>query len=214
MSVAITGSPGVGKHTVARGVSRGLGGMPIVDINDIAREEGLLECVGGGGDGDSADASAPGSANDVDTGRLSSMLGKRIEGKERLVVGHLAPYVLDRDQVRAVIILRRDPRDLLAVYNDRGYPDGKAAENVQGEALGIIAYDAMTKFRDRAFQINSTGGIRDAVDRAISVISTMSGGDDTIDWLGQAYDDGRLEEIFGAWPPDTRARRGFGGSEA
>ena len=42
MSIVITGNPGVGKHTITKKISEILN-FPIVDINLIAKDLGLLE---------------------------------------------------------------------------------------------------------------------------------------------------------------------------
>ena len=42
MSIVITGNPGVGKHTIAKEISKRLK-LPINDINSIARDAGLFE---------------------------------------------------------------------------------------------------------------------------------------------------------------------------
>lgn len=42
MSIVITGNPGVGKHTVVREISKHVG-LPIIDINSIAKDAGLFE---------------------------------------------------------------------------------------------------------------------------------------------------------------------------
>ena len=42
MSYVITGNPGVGKHTLTKEISKILH-LPVIDINDIAKEFELLE---------------------------------------------------------------------------------------------------------------------------------------------------------------------------
>ena len=42
VSIVITGNPGVGKHTIAKEISRMLE-LSIMDINDIAKNAGLFE---------------------------------------------------------------------------------------------------------------------------------------------------------------------------
>jgi len=48
----------------------------------------------------------------------------------------LAPYVLDLQQVKIMIVLRRNPYDLITVYKDRNYTDEKSIENAGSEVLG------------------------------------------------------------------------------
>ena len=42
MSIVITGNPGVGKHTVTREILIQIG-LPIIDINSVAKDAGLFE---------------------------------------------------------------------------------------------------------------------------------------------------------------------------
>ena len=107
MSIVITGNPGVGKHTIAEKIAQRLE-LSIIDINKIARDSGLFE--------ENEDV------NDVDTEKLKKILAQRIS-KNSLIVGHLAPYVLEKNQVKIMIVLRRSPYELIRVYKNRKYSD-------------------------------------------------------------------------------------------
>ena len=105
MSIVITGNPGVGKHTITKKISEILN-FPVVDINIVAKDSGLFE--------------KNENTNDVDTQKLTKIL-REIKLNEKIIVGHLAPYVLEKNQVEVIIILRRNPYDLESVYNERNY---------------------------------------------------------------------------------------------
>src|SRR3972149_7245054 len=105
MSIIITGNPGVGKHTVANEISKHLG-LPISDINSIARDMGLFE--------------KNEDTNDVDISKLEKIIKEKISSPS-LIVGHLAPYVLSSVKIKTVIVLRRNPYDLISVYKKREY---------------------------------------------------------------------------------------------
>jgi len=130
MSIVITGNPGVGKHTISKKISEKLN-FPILDINIVAKDLGLFE--------------KNGNTNDVDTKKLAKILGER-KLKDTIVVGHLAPYVLEKNQVKIIIILRRNPYDLELVYKERNYLEIKIKENTGSEVLGIIMHDTIEKF--------------------------------------------------------------------
>ena len=141
MSIVITGNPGVGKHTITQEIAEKLG-LVIIDINNVAKDAGLFE--------------KNEDTNDVDTAKLKKILEQRISEKN-VIVGHLAPYVLDKNKVKIMIILRRNPYDLISVYKERKYTDEKSRENTGSEVLGIIAHDTISKFQEKAFQINTSG---------------------------------------------------------
>ena len=84
MSIVITGNPGVGKHTITKKISEILN-FPIVDINLIAKDLGVLE--------------KNENTNDVDTQKLARIFSEK-KLNEKIVVGHLAPYVLEKNQVK------------------------------------------------------------------------------------------------------------------
>ena len=138
MSIVITGNPGVGKHTITKKISEILN-FPVVDINIVAKDSGLFE--------------KNENTNDVDTQKLTKIL-REIKLNEKIIVGHLAPYVLEKNQVEIIIILRRNPYDLESVYNERNYSEIKIKENTGSEVLGIIMHDTIEKFEEKAFQIN------------------------------------------------------------
>ena len=149
MSIVITGNPGVGKHTITKKISEKLN-FPIVDINIVAKDLGLFE--------------KNGNTNDVDTKKLAKILGER-KLNDTIVVGNLAPYVLEKNQVKIIIILRRNPYDLESVYKERNYSKIKSKENTGSEILGIITHDTIEKFEEKVFQVNvSQKNIQTVVD--------------------------------------------------
>ena len=54
-----------------------------------------------------------------------AIIVKEMKLDEKIVVGHLAPYVLEKNQVKIIIILRRNPYDLESVYKERSYSEIK-----------------------------------------------------------------------------------------
>jgi adenylate kinase len=180
MSIVITGNPGVGKHTIAKKISEILN-FPIVDINIIAKDSGLFE--------------KNENTNDVDTQKLAKILEER-KLNEKIVVGHLAPYVLEKNQVEIIIILRRNPYDLESVYNERNYSEIKIKENTGSEILGIIMHDTIEKFEEKAFQINtSERNIQQVVKKILEVISKKESSEE-VDWLDLVTKNNDLEKFF------------------
>ena len=180
MSIVITGNPGVGKHTITDKISEKLK-LPIIDINKIAENAGLFEKTK--------------NTNDVDTKKLGKILEDVISEKN-IVVGHLAPYVLDKNQVKIMIVLRRNPYDLISVYKERKYTEQKIKENTGSEILGIIAHEARSKFQEKVFQIDSSGkNIQKEVERIINIISSNEGNEE-VDWLELVRKNNDLGKFF------------------
>jgi len=180
MSIVITGNPGVGKHTIAQEIAEKLE-LSIIDINSIAKDTGLFE--------------KNKDTYDVDTAKLEKILEQKISEK-KVIVGHLAPYVLDKNKVKIVIVLRRNPYDLISVYKERKYTDEKSKENLGSEVLGIIAHDAISKFQEKAFQINTSGkSIQEMVEKVMTVISSNEGNEE-VDWLNLVTKNNDLKKFF------------------
>lgn len=180
MSIGITGNPGVGKHTIAKEIAKKLD-LSILDINTIAKETGLFE--------------KNNETNDVDAIRLGSFLKQNIS-EDCLVVGHLAPYVLEKNQVTKMIVLRRNPYDLIQVYKEREYSEEKIRENAGSEVLGIIAHDTITKFQEKTRHIDTSNKtIQEVTEKAISQISE-SNGSDVVDWLDLVTRNNDLKKFF------------------
>lgn len=180
MSIVITGTPGVGKHTIGNELAQ-RSKLDIIDINKIAKNSGLFE--------------QNDESNDVDTEKLQEVLKEKISDK-CIIIGHLAPYVLEKDKVSTVIVLRRNPYDLIKVYDKRGYSDKKSRENASSEILGIITYDAKNQFQDKVFQINVTGrSIQEVLEKAELVISGDTDSEE-VDWLDLVTKNNDLKKFF------------------
>jgi len=180
MSIVITGNPGVGKHTITKKISEILN-FPIVDINIVAKDLELYE--------------KNENTNDVDTQKLAKILVER-KLDEKIVVGHLAPYVLEKNQVKIIIILRRNPYDLESVYKERNYSEIKIKENTGSEILGIITHDTIEKFEEKAFQIDvSKKNIQQVVEKVLEIISKKKGNEE-VDWLSLVTKNNDLDKFF------------------
>ena len=188
MSIVITGSPGVGKHTIAREVAQKLG-LSILDINEIARDANLFE--------------ERAETNDVDTERLREIFRQEAFLGKNVIVGHLAPYVCEKKDTKIMVILRRDPYELLSVYKERRYSEGKTKDNTASEILGIIANDAKDKFQEKAFQINtSKKSVRKVTEEVTALISNYSKDSKSIeettliDWLELVKKNNDFKKFF------------------
>ena len=180
MSIVITGNPGVGKHTITQLIADKMK-LSIIDINKIAKDSELFE--------------KNGDVNDVDVEMLEKILESKIS-KNNIIVGHLAPYVLRKNQVKLMIVLRRSPYDLIPVYENRKYDNAKIKDNVGSEILGIIANDAMSEFQEKTFQINVSGKpIVEMFEKVMSVIVNKKG-NEVVDWLELVRKNNDLGKFF------------------
>ena len=181
MSFVITGSPGVGKHTLTKEISKLLN-LPIFDINEIAKEGELFEKTA--------------ETNEVDVKKLEKIIREKILHPS-IIVGHLAPYVLTSDQVEKAIVLRKNPYDLIQIYKNREYSNEKIKDNIGSEVLGIILHDTITKFgTDKTIQVDITGkSIEESTKIVMDVIKGKSDSEE-IDWLSVVSEKNDLKEFF------------------
>jgi adenylate kinase len=133
--------------------------------------------------------------NDIDVKKLEKIIEQKISEKN-IIVGHLAPYVLHKNQVKIMIVLRRNPYDLISVYRDRKYSEKKIKENTGSEILGIIAHDATKQFHEKVFQINvSKKTISETVEETLELILGNEN-NEAVDWLGLVSSNNDLEKFF------------------
>ena len=181
MTIIITGNPGVGKHTIGKKVSDILK-YKILDINKIAIESGYYE--------------KKKDSIHVDVKKLRIFLKKKIK-KKSIIIGHLAPYVVSNNQVKKVIILRKNPYKLIQVYKKRKYSSKKIAENLESEILGITAYDTVKKFgKNKSHQIDTTSK---TISKVTKTILNVIGGkleNDNVDWLTLVNEKNDLKKFF------------------
>jgi adenylate kinase len=138
MRIALTGTPGTGKTTVAK-----LLPFRVIDINGLIKDEGLSL----GTDRERGCLIA-----DVDS------LAKRVEElapekDEEMVIleGHFSHQL-----AAEAIVLRTSPKVLRVRLALRGYPEKKVRENLEAEALDVILVEA-AEWCDRTSEIDTTG---------------------------------------------------------
>jgi len=181
MSYVITGNPGVGKHTITKEISKLLD-MQIIDINKIAQEFELFE--------------KNEETNDVDVIKLEEIIKKKFLHPV-LFVGHLAPYVLSPNKIKKVIVLRKNPYDLISIYKEREYSKAKIKENLGSEALGIILHDAISKFgAEKTLQIDGTGLSIQETTKKVRAALMGEIKTDEVDWLTLISEKNDLKEFF------------------
>ena len=191
MSIVITGNPGVGKHTIAKEIERTWKISELIDINKIAIDAGLVEQ---GQD-----------ALDVDVNKLKKHLEPIVSdipklhwmGRTGLIVGHLAPYVLNAKSCHPCIVLRKNPYKLLDIYKKRGYTEKKMKDNLGSEILGIITNDAIKNFgQEKTFQVDTTDHTPKELAVRIHDIYYGKDNGDNIDWLQLIQEKNDLKKFF------------------
>lgn len=187
--ILVTGTPGVGKTTVAQRLASKLDAL-CVGITELVKKENLTT----GMDEDRTTLIA-------DTKKVEKRVQKIVDEtkKETIIIeGHYAADVKPKE-TNTVFVLRRAPTELENVLEKRGYTEKKLFENLAAEILDVCLYDAISVCgADKVCEVNVTNrSVDDVVEEIIQVLEKkrecIVG---TVDWLGQLEKEGQLEKFL------------------
>jgi adenylate kinase len=86
---------------------------------------------------------------------------------------------------------------LISVYKKRKYSKKKAYENIGSEILGVVAYDAISKFgANKVYQINTTNISVQKTMSKIKFIFKKKFVSDKVDWLSLVANNNDLSKFF------------------
>ncbi|MCK5625806.1 adenylate kinase family protein, partial [Candidatus Bathyarchaeota archaeon] len=134
--IVITGTPGVGKTTIAKSLANKLNALHL-SVGDLVRAENLILGV------------------DVERQTLIAdfkKLTKRINSiilqasQDVIVEGHYASDVTPRNLVSYAFVLRRDPEDLKVKLKEKGFKEIKILENVTSELLDVCLINTVKNY--------------------------------------------------------------------
>ncbi len=143
--IAISGTPGTGKTTLAEKLSEKLD-FELFDLNQFIKEENIYEPDEEG-------------TKIVDRNDLQNSFEKILEEKNHdLVVDGLLSYLLSSNQVDHIVILRTNPNTLRKRLNRReDFSEEKIEENIESEALGAVTSESIERHGiENIFEINTT----------------------------------------------------------
>ena len=174
MLIALTGTPGVGKSTVAKILRKR--GYVVLSVNELAEK---FNCV----------IDEENDCKVVDVDRLAREVRKVVRGLT-IVEGHLS-HLLNPD---LAIVLRCNPVVLKERLEGKGWSEEKILENVEAELIDVILVEALDSVGD-VYEIDTTNLTPEAVANAVEEI--LKGCKDRykpgkIDWLsevGECLDD-------------------------
>lgn len=176
--IGITGTPGVGKSSVARKLEEM--GFRVYSVNELAKELGCIL--------DYEDGCA---VVDIETLRrkFRNFLGNFSE--DVFVEGHLAHHLSD-----VAIVLRCNPLVLKERLSGRDWSEEKVMENVEAELVDSILIEAMDNCEE-VYEIDTTE--RDVDDVVSAVMEIVSGRGEkyrpgSVDWLSEVGD--RIDELM------------------
>ena len=186
--LAITGNPGVGKHTSTKFLCEKLGGVKIIDINKIIIDNNaflLNDDLYG---------------IEVDIKKTLKLIRDELKkGGDIVIIGHLVPYVLKPDGIDLVVVMRRSPYEIIKTFEDRGYSPDKIRENVASEILGISFYDALKTFgKSKVIEFDATGKTpQESAEEIVSLLQNkLKRKIGMVDWLSLVYEKGDVQKFL------------------
>ena len=160
MRVAVTGTPGVGKTTVARRLAEKRG-VEYIDVTERVRD--------GASAGYDDERDAP--VADIESLRNSVP-------EDSVIDGHLS-HRLEPDYV---VVLRCAPDVLRSRLEERGWDDKKIDENVEAEALDVTAAEAFAADAP-VFEFDTTDPTEgETVKRVARAVEKRHERDGVVDW--------------------------------
>lgn len=150
--VAVSGTPGTGKSTLAEALRRN--GYRVIDVGDFARERGIVKGR------DPKRKSLEVDVNELDT----ALIGEQCSGTV-FYIGHLS-HLLTTD---LTIVLRCNPTVLRKRLKKRKWSDRKIRENIEAEACDVILIEALERSNE-VFEIDTTDRSAKEVETAVDDI--------------------------------------------
>jgi adenylate kinase len=184
--VLVTGTPGVGKTTVSQKLAFKLEAV-YVGVTELVKKQNLITSV----DKERKTLIA-------DTEKVSKHLQEFLAKTEGIIIieGHYAVDVVPKKDVNTVIVLRRDPRELKAALEKRGYDEKKLWENLAAEILDVCLWDALSACgADKVCEIDVSGKtVETVVEEMLMVLEKREDcRHGIVDWLGKLENEGQFE---------------------
>lgn len=166
MRVALTGTPGTGKTSVAAALPDR---FTVVDLGSVIASAGL--------------ATDRDEVRGTDVVDLDGLRAETADLEEAVFESHLSHH-LDVDRV---VVLRCAPTELERRLRERGVRARSVRENAESEALDLILAEAVDRHgRDEVYEIDTTA--RSVDDVAAEVVAAIEGDRDpavgTVDFTG------------------------------
>ncbi len=153
MIIAISGTPGTGKHTVSKVLARKID-YDILDLNRILKR-GKKE-------------------REVTLEEVNKAF-KKNEKDNLLVVSHLSHFIKSKD-ISFVIVLRTDPITLIKRLEKRGYKKEKIYDNAIFEAMNGTYTEAL-QMKKKVFQVDNTKNINNTIKKVMLIIAGKGKGE-------------------------------------
>jgi adenylate kinase len=188
--ILVTGTPCVGKTTVAYQLGRKLSAL-YVNLTELAEKENLI-----------LGQDKKRKTTIIDEERMRAKLGEILDKTEKndiVIDGHYAAAVVPKSHVSHVFVLRRNPVELREFMEKCGFEGPKLWENLASEILDVCLVEALREHgKEKVCEVDVTGK---TVERVVTEILAVLDGRKKcrvgcVDWLGMLETQGVLNDYL------------------
>ena len=188
--ILITGTPCVGKTTVAKELTTHLDTL-YINLTELAKQHNLILAE-----------DTTRKTTIINENKMRHKLNDIINNSNNATIiidGHYAAAVTPKNKTTHIFVLRRNPIELRAFMIKCGFKNQKLWENLASEILDICLVEALREQnKEKVCELDITGKktadvIRDIVAVLENRKKCHAGG---IDWLGMLEREGKIEEYL------------------
>ncbi|MCD6140444.1 MAG: AAA family ATPase [Thermococcus sp.] len=181
MLIAVSGTPGVGKTTVAKLLAEKMG-YDYVDLREFALKHGIGKIRG--------------DELEIEVDKLAYYVKEKLNNRNAVLDGHLS-HLMPVDQI---IILRAHPKLIGERLKGRGYRKEKISENVEAELVDVCLLEALDE-NETIIEVDTTGKkpeevvnevlslLERGIKRRVGIVDWSKVYDDVIPYLNLGGDD-------------------------
>ncbi len=188
-AILISGTPGTGKSTLARGLAQCIN-YKFIDVGEVAIAEHIY-----------LKNDQVRNTKVIDEPKLAKRIDKEIIAEKGKVVAssHYAEIISPK-LVEKVIVLRTHPDELRRRLIQRGWKTEKTKENLEAEILGVCSSNSLKRYgREKVFEINTTKiSPEETLSIALQIIESKSENRivGSIDWLDDLEKENKLDSYI------------------
>jgi adenylate kinase len=187
--ILITGTPSVGKTTVATALAKKLA-AEYINLTDYAKQNNLI-----------IEEDTERCTTVINEEAMQESLRQTIDNSQNntiIIDGHYAAAVVAPEAHVHVFVLRRNPVELKQFMEKRGYAGTKLWENLQAEIIDVCLGEAVQYHAGRVCELDATGKTTEqVVEEIVDVLEKRrSCRVGAIDWMGELERQGVLDQYL------------------
>ena len=188
--ILVTGTPCVGKTTIARQLAKKLNAH-YINLTEFAEKEKLIM--------EEDKERKTRIINEVKMHKKLCVTLVKAENSNIIIDGHYAGAVVPKSHVTRVFVLRRNPVELRAFMEKSGFQGVKLWENLAAEILDVCLVEALSKHKkEKICELDVTGKtVEDVTSEVMAILdSRKKCRESGVDWLGMLETQGILDEYL------------------